>query len=169
MTDIPNTPEAYAGALRKAVSTFKAALVVSAAAILSQGQGDLEANASAATGHLDDMLAQLRTVCDVVRRQDAVDSGETTRAIDGNLLDLLIGVVEDRTARLRDALYAVVGHPERDGLEAFVAAAGEAGTAVDELVALLTGPPAADATPFRYDQFFLESMQDLAQRDWTAS
>jgi hypothetical protein len=158
---------------RKAITTLKAAIVVSAAAILSQGQGDLEANASAALGHYDDFAAQLRAISDSALRRDAApppESDASTIQLDGNLLDLMVGIVDDRTARLKQTLLAVVGSPERDGLDAFVASIGEVGTALHDVTALLTTQAAKDDAPaFRYDQFFLESMQDLSQRDWSAT
>jgi hypothetical protein len=172
MPIIPVNNARYAPSLRKAISTLKAALAVSAAAILSQGKGDLEANASAALGHLDDFTAQLHAVCDDVLRQVAVPSPEADGGnsdIDGNLLTLMVGIVEDRAARLKQALYDVVGSPERDGLDAFVASVEALGTATNDVEKLLTASASEDTTPFRYDQFFLESMQDLSQRDWSAT
>jgi hypothetical protein len=160
----------YAPSLRQAASTLKAALVVSAAAILSQGQSDLEANAAAALGHLDVFTAQVQALRDDVLQQDATPAPALPEGIagtDSHLLDLMTGIVDDRSADLRQALHDVVGHPERDALDAFVASAGALGQAMHDITALLTPSAPDHAAPFPYDQFFLESMQDLSQRDWS--
>jgi hypothetical protein len=162
----------HAPALRKAISALKAALVVSAAAVLSQVQGDLEANTKAALGHLDDFGTALHAVRDDILQQATTalrPAGDQQTELDTNLLTLLVNVVENRSATFRQALYDIVGSPERDGLDDFVAAIGELGTATHDVIAALTGPPPQDNPPFRYDQFFLESMQDLSQRDWSAN
>ena len=133
--------------LRKAMTTLKAAIVVSAAAILSQSEADLHANAAAAAGHFELFMRTL----DPLRSE----------ALNGR-----IGVVAERVDVARTTLLAVVGSAERDGLESFAERIGELGAAFNDVLAEAC---AATAPPFRFDQFFLESMHELGQRDWSGA
>jgi hypothetical protein len=132
-------------ALRGAATTLKAALAVSAAAILSQTEADLKANAAAAIQHFDMFGRKLDAL-----RTDALNAG--------------IGVVVRRIDVTKASLFDVVGSPERDGLATFAERVGELGA---ELNAVMAKAGQAPEPPFQFDQFFLESMHDLGQRDWS--
>jgi hypothetical protein len=146
MTKILVSKELASAALRDAATTLKAAIVVSAAAILSQAQGDLEANAEAAMAHFDTFSGKLNAI-----RDDA--------------LDRAIGLVEARLETTRQALSTIVGSAERDGIDVFADHIGALGRAFQDVAAINDGAPLSP--PFLFDQFFLESMNDLAQRDWS--
>ena len=132
-------------ALRDAATTLKAALAVSAAAILSQAEADLKANAAAAIAHFDTFGRKLDAL-----RTDALNDG--------------IGVVAQRIDATKASLFDVVGSPERDGLTTFAESIGELGAALNAVMAKAGQAP---EPPFRFDQFFLESLHDLGQRDWS--
>jgi hypothetical protein len=132
-------------ALRAAATTLKAAIAVSAAAILSQAEADLRANATAAIGHFETFGRKLDAL-----RTDA--------------LNACIGVVAERIDITKATLFEVVGSPERDGLAIFAERVGELGEALNAVMAK-AGP--APTPPFQFGQFFLESMHDLGQRDWS--
>ena len=131
-------------ALRDAATTLKAAIAVSAAAILSQAEADLRANAAAAIEHFDAFGRKLDAL-----RTDA--------------LNPKIEIVADRTDITKASLFEVVGSAERDGLMVFAERVGELGAAFN---AVLDKAGAAPSPPFLFNQFFLESMHDLGQRDW---
>lgn len=158
-------------ALRDAGTTLKAAIVVSAAAILSQAKADLEANATAAAGHLDAFRGKLDALCEAMLGGKgnaaalAMISSSGTADVDTDALAAKIAIVEGLVDRIRQALFAVVGSATRDGFDVFAARAGELGRAFQD-VAFTAGEPAA-AAPFQFDQFFLETMADLGQRDWS--
>ncbi|MES2030135.1 MAG: hypothetical protein V4477_13240 [Pseudomonadota bacterium] len=171
MQTIPVTTEPARASLRKVMSTLKAAAVVSAAAILSQGKSDLEANAAAATGHFDDVSRQLHAF-----RKDALENalspaqtGGKTVDVDIDALDRLIDNVDQHIARTRDALFAVAESADRSGLEAFAERLGHLGHALQEVTALIAPSPSPGEAPFLFDQLFLESLQELSQRDWSAT
>ena len=132
-------------ALRDAATTLKAAIAVSAAAILSQAEADLRANAAAAIEHFDSFGRKLDAL-----RTDALNDN--------------IGLVADRMDIAKASLFEVVGSPERDGLTVFAERVGELGAAFH---AVMVKAGCAPTPPFLFDQFFLESMHDLGQRDWT--
>ena len=138
-------PDPIPAALRDAATTLKAALAVSAAAILSQAEADLKANAAAAIQHFDMLGRKLDAL-----RTDALNAG--------------IGVVARRIDFTKASLFEVVGSPERDGLAIFAERVGELGA---ELNAVMAKAGQAPEPPFQFDQFFLESMHDLGQRDWS--
>lgn len=137
--------EPIAAALRDAATTLKAALAVSAAAILSQAEPDLKANAAAAIQHFDMFGRKLDAL-----RTDALNAG--------------IGIVAIRIDVTKASLFEVVGSPERDGLAIFAECVGELGA---EFNAVMAKAGQAPEPPFQFDQFFLESMHDLGQRDWS--
>ena len=132
-------------ALRDAATTLKAAIAVSAAAILSRAEADLRANAAAAIGHFDAFGRKLDAL-----RIAALNPG--------------IGVVADRTDVAKASLFEVVGSAERDGVAIFAERVGELGEALHAVMARAGSAP---VPPFMFDQFFLESMHDLGQRDWS--
>lgn len=172
MPTISIDPKVFAPQLRKAVSTLKAALVVSAAAILSQGKADLEANAATAFGHFDDFLIQIDAICDdALTDEGARRSGSSAslRNIDSQLLELLTDVVDGRTGTVEQALKAITGSSDRSGLDDLSVAIGELGNALTDLMAIFAPPSDENVRPFRYDQFFLQAMQELGERDWSAS
>jgi hypothetical protein len=132
-------------ALRGAETTLKAAIVVSAAAILSQAEADLKANAAAAIGHFDGF-------------------GRKLDALRTHALNDRIGVVAERIDIAKATLFEVVGSAERDGLALFAERIGELGAAFNDVMAQAGAAP---TPPLQFDQFFLESMHDLGQRDWS--
>ncbi|MDB5656537.1 MAG: hypothetical protein JWQ94_4150, partial [Tardiphaga sp.] len=132
-------------ALRDAATTLKAAIVVCAAAILSQAEADLRANTAAALEHFAAFGRKLDAL-----RTDALNDR--------------ISAVATRTERAKASLFEVVGSAERDGLALFAERTGELGTAFNEV---MTQAGAASSPPFQFDQFFLETMHDLGQRDWS--
>ncbi len=138
--------ELAAAVLRDAATTLKAAIAVSAAAILSQARGDLEANAKAAMDHFDAFSGKLNGI-----RDDALNDR--------------IGRVDEQIARARKTLLQVVGSAERDGIDLFAERIGALGRAFQVVMATYAEAPATP--PFQYDQFFLETMADLGQRDWS--
>src|SRR4051812_2937343 len=89
-----------ATSLRDAATPLKAALVVSAAAILSQAKPDLDANAAAARQHLDVFCHQLHAMRDgILLNRDnaaalAVVSRASTVQLDTDVLDQAIALVE---------------------------------------------------------------------------
>lgn len=131
--------------LRNAATTLKAAIAVSAAATLSRAEADLKANAAAAIGHYDAFGRKLDAL-----RTDALNAG--------------IGVVAGRIEGVIADLYKVVGSPEREGVATFAERVGELGAAFNDV---LTQAGCATMPPFQFDQFFLESLHDLGQRDWS--
>ena len=139
----PHDP--ISSALRDAATTLKAAIAVSAAAILSQAEADLKANATAAINHFDAFGRKLDAL-----RTDALNAG--------------IGVIAERIDITKASLFEVVGSPERDGLAIFAERVGELGSALNSVMTLAGKAP---EPPFQFDQFFLESMHDLGQRDWS--
>jgi len=130
-------------ALRDAATTLKAAIAVSAAAILSQAEADLKANAAAAIEHFDAF-------------------GRKLDALRTDSLNERIGVVAERMDIAKATLFEVVGSAERDGLAVYAERVGELGAAFNAVMA-----HAAPVPPFQFDQFFLETMHDLGQRDWS--
>ena len=132
-------------ALRDAATTLKAAIAVSAAAILSQAEADLKANAAAAIEHFDAF-------------------GRKLDALRTDSLNERIGVVAERMDIAKATLFEVVGSAERDGLAVYAERVGELGAAFN---AVMAQAHAAPVPPFRFDQFFLETMHDLGQRDWS--
>lgn len=160
-----------AGGLRDAATSLKAAIVVSAAAILSQAKPDLDANAAAAVSQFDAFRDKLRTLQDDIRkgagnaRALAVLSTVGTAEIDARLLDLDIACVDQFIKATEQMLFAVVSNSKRDGIEAFAEQVGILGRNFHN-VAVSAGEP-APAVPFKFDQFFLETMADLGQRDWS--
>jgi hypothetical protein len=158
-------------ALRDAATSLKAAVVTSAAAILSQAPADLEANAAAAAGHLDTFRGKLDALRDGIVKGGgnaaalAVISNAGTASVETDALNAGIAVVDDLIARSKDALFAVLGNATRDGIDAFAARTGELGRAFQD-IAFAVGEP-VPAAPFQFDQFFLETMADLGQRDWS--
>jgi len=141
MTDHDPIP----AALRDAATTLKAAIAVSAAAILSRAEADLRANAAAAIGHFDAFGRKLDAL-----RTAALNPG--------------ISVVADRTDVAKASLFEIVGSAERDGVAIFAERVGELGEALHAVMARAGSAP---VPPFMFDQFFLESMHDLGQRDWS--
>jgi hypothetical protein len=171
MPTIPVTIDTVSPALRKAASTLKAAAVVSAAAILSRSQSDLEANAAAAAGHFDDVAQQLHAMRNNVLKEaldQARPQGGTTD-VDIDLLDQAIGRVDDGIALTKEALIEIAGSAEREGLDSFVQHIGDLGRALQDVAATLGEQLPSGTQSFLYDQFFLESMHELAQRDWRTS
>jgi uncharacterized protein with beta-barrel porin domain len=138
-------PDPIPAALRDAATTLKAAIAVSAAAILSQADADLRANAAAAIEHYETFGRKLDAL-----RTDGLNAG--------------IGVVAERIDIAKASLFEVVGSPERDGLAIFADRVGELGSALNAVMATAGRAP---EPPFRFEQFFLESMHDLGQRDWS--
>ena len=158
-------------ALRDAATTLKAAITVSAAAILSQSQGDLEANAAAAARHFDAFRGKLDALKETIVKGSgnaaalAMISTAGTAEVDAAALKSRIAGIDGSIERIKHALFSVVGSAERDGIEAFAERVGELGRAFQD-VAFSAGEPAA-AAPFQFDQFFLEAMAELGQRDWS--
>ncbi|MDB5500927.1 MAG: hypothetical protein JWR89_829 [Tardiphaga sp.] len=158
-------------ALRDAATTLKAAVAVSAAAILSQAKADLEANAAAALGHLDAFRNKLDALRDAILHGRgnamalATISNVGTAEVDTDALAAKIAIIDGRLDRFKEALLTIVGSAERDGLDVFAERAGALGRAFQDL-AFTAGEPIA-AAPFQFDQFFLETMADLGQRDWS--
>lgn len=132
-------------ALRDAATKLKAAIVVSAAAILSRAEADLKANAAAAIAHFDAFEQKLDAL-----RTDALNDS--------------IGVVARRIDITKASLFEVVGSAERDGLAIFAERVGELGAALNAVMAQAGSAP---SPPFQFEQLFLESMHDLGQRDWS--
>lgn len=143
LTDPQHDP--VPAALRDAATTLKAAIAVSAAAILSQVEADLRANAAAAINHFDTFGRKLDAL-----RTDALDAG--------------IGIVAERIDITKASLFEVVGSPARDGLAIFAERVGELGSALNAVMATAGRAP---TPPFQFHQFFLESLHDLGQRDWS--
>jgi hypothetical protein len=171
MPTIPVITEPALASLRQALSTLKAAAVVSAAAVLSQGKSDLEANAAAATGHLDNVSRQLHAFRKGVLQDALVPAEEGTMAVDVDIdaLDRSIDSVDQHIIQAKDALFAVAESADRTGLEAFAERIGELGRALLDVVDLIAPSAAHNEAPFLFDQFFLESLQELSQRDWSAT
>ncbi|MEH2475719.1 hypothetical protein V1281_003106 [Nitrobacteraceae bacterium AZCC 2161] len=164
--------ELVSAALKPVATTLKAAVVVSAAAVLSQAKGDLEANAAAAVTHLDEFSQKLHAVRNGMLQQNAVASAIISNAhtaeIDVDALHEKIGTVDDQVEGTKEALFEIVGSAERDGLDVFAERVGALGRALQDVMALAAGDRLAAAPPFMFDQFFLETMHDLSQRDWSA-
>ncbi|QUS41040.1 hypothetical protein RPMA_20980 [Tardiphaga alba] len=158
-----------AAPLRKAESTLKAAIVVSAAAVLSQSAGDRAANAAAAHGHFDDFAALLPALrggmvpVALLSRPAGTDEIE----IDAARLDTSMATISTRQGSAEQALRDVIARQTRDDIDVLAQRIGHLGRAFQHLASLVTGE--TDDTPFRFDQFFREAMQDLAQRDWSAT
>lgn len=171
MPTIPVITDTALASLQKVLSTLKAAAVVSAAAILSQGKSDLEANAAAATGHFDGVSRQLDAFrkCVLENALSPAKTGVRIVDVDIDALDRLIDNADQQIVQTRDALFAVVESSERNGLEAFAERIGELGRALQEAIALIAPSAFPGETPFKFDQFFLESLQELSQRDWSAT
>lgn len=156
--------------LRKVTSTLKAAIVVSAAAILSRTSDDLEANAANAMGHFDDFAGQFHGIRQGMLPRALLSTTYvlgTDIEIEASVCDEAIKRIDGHLASARQAFRTVAESPERDGLDVFTESVGALGRAFQGFTALVT--PEKDATPFLFDQFFLEAMQDLAQRDWSAA
>lgn len=171
MPILPVTIETVSAALRKAASTLKAAAVVSAAAVLSRVQGDLEANAAAAADHFDDVAVQLHAIRSNILKEALTSepAGGSTTHVDIDILDAAIDHVNNGITLAKEALVTVVGNAEREGLDSFVQHIGEVGRALQDVAAALGEKLPSGVSPFLYDQFFLDSMHDLAQRDWSVS
>lgn len=172
MARIQVNTEQVSAALRAAATALKAAIVVAAAAILSQARADLEANAAAAVDHLDTFRSKLDALHDAMLRDSgnaaalATISSAGTADIDIDAVAAGIAAVDDQIARTKAALFAVVGSAERDGIDTFAERVGALGRAFHDTT-LAAGAPAITALPFQFDQFFLETMHDLGQRDWS--
>lgn len=160
--------------LRAAATALKAAIVVAAAAILSQDKADLDANAAAAIGHLDAFHGKLDALHDQLLQDSgnaaalAIVSSAGTAEVDIQAVAARIAAVDELIERTKAALFTVVGSAERDGIDVFAECVGALGRAFQD-TALAAGAPAITATPFQFDQFFLETMHDLGQRDWSAA
>ncbi|WP_441278035.1 hypothetical protein AB7783_14715 [Tardiphaga sp. 172_B4_N1_3] len=171
MPTIPVITEPALSSLRKVISTLKAATVVSAAAILSQGKSDLEANAAAAFGHYEDVSRQLHMFRKNVLEDALIPTKDNTDTVDVDIdaLDRAVDDVDLLIAQTKGALHAVVESSDRSGLEAFAERIGELGRALLGMVTLIAPSAAHGDAPFLFDQFFLESLQELSQRDWSAT
>ena len=160
-------------ALRAAATVLKAAIVAAAAAILSQAKADLEANAANAVDHLGAFRDKLHALHEAMLQDSgnaaalAVISSAGTAEVDIDAVAARIATVDDQIERARAALLAVVGSAQRDGIDVFAKHVGILGRAFQD-VAISAGEQAA-AMPFQFDQFFLETMADLGQRDWSAT
>jgi hypothetical protein len=159
-----------AAAARDAATSLKAAIVVAAAAILSQAKADLEANAAAAVEHLHAFRRKLDALHDgvLLGRGNAAALATIahvgTADIDTDALAVKIAGIDASIARLEQTLFSVVGSATREGIDVFAERAGALGRAFQD-VTFTAGEPAA-AKPFQFDQFFLETMADLGRRDW---
>jgi hypothetical protein len=171
MPTIPVITDPALASLQKALSTLKAAAVVSAAAILSQGKSDLEANAAAALGHFEDVSRQLHMFRKSALEDALTPAKDNTVTVDVDIdaLDRTVHDVDHQIAQARDALHAVVESSDRSGLEAFAEHIGELGRVLLGMVPLIAPSAAHGDAPFLFDQFFLESLQELSQRDWSAT
>jgi hypothetical protein len=171
MPKIPVNTALVTAALRDAATTLKTAIVVSAAAILSQAKPDLDANAAAAVDQLDAFRDKLHTLRDGIRQGTgnakalAVLSTAGTADIDFEALAQDIAVVDRLIEATRRTLFAVVSNNARDGIEMFAEQVGILGRHF-QFVGFRAGEP-APAAPFQFDQFFLETIADLGQRDWS--
>ena len=90
--------------------------------------------------------------------------GRKLDALRTGVLNDGISAVAERTDIAKASLFEVVGSSERDGLTNFAERIGELGAAFN---AVLAQAGQAPASPFQFDQFFLESLHDLGQRDWS--
>lgn len=171
MPTIPVTTEPALASLRKTLSMLKAAAVVSAAAVLSQGKSDLEANAAAAFGHFENVSQQLHMFRKSVLEDALIPTEDNAITVDVGIdaLDHVIDDIDQRIVQTKDALFAVVESSDRSGLEAFTESIGDLGRALQEITALIAPAALPGAAPFLFDQFFLESLQELSQRDWSAT
>ena len=167
MPTVPASPVRAAAALRNAATTLKAAAAVSAAAILSRAQSDLEANAEAALGHFDDLLRQVQLLRATILRDALAPSDSDTVEVEIDDLDAAIDQLDASVDHARAMLFSVTSSAERDGLQGFVESLGELGRALQGVGATIAAPATGEA-PFQFDQFFLQAMQDLSQRDWSA-
>ena len=160
-----------AASLRDAATTLKAAIVVSAAAILSQAKPDLDANAAAAVDHLDTFRSKLEALHDGILQNSgnaaalAIISRTGSTQIDPGILDARIAIMASQIERLKDALFDVVGSALRNGVDDYAEFVGILGRTFQDF-AFSAGQP-ADLIPFQYEQFFLESIAELDQRDWS--
>lgn len=171
MPTIPVIAEPALASLRKVMSMLKAAAVVSAAATLSRGKSDLEANAAAAIDHFDDVSRQLHALRKGVL-EDAlspIKPGVDVVDVDIDTLDRVIDNVDRHLVLTKHALFTVVESSDRSGLEAFAEQMGNLGRASQEMTALIAPSALPGEAPFLFDQFFLESLQELSQRDWSAT
>lgn len=171
MPTIPVITEPALSSLRKVISALKAATVVSAAAILSQGKSDLEANAAAAFGHFEDVSRQLHTFRKAVLEDALIPANDNAVTVDVDIdaLDRVVDDVDLQISQTKGALHAVVESSDRSGLEAFAERIGELGRALQEVSILIAPSTSPGEAPFLFDQFFLESLQELSQRDWSAT
>lgn len=156
-------------ALRRSATMLKAAIAVSAAAILSETDGDLQANSSAALSHFDDFGQKLKAVSAAVQDKNAIAAAIVLHAgvseIDVDALGKQLELMHGLLKTTRRSLRAVVGSRTRDGIDVFAGHVGSLGRCFQHF-AFSVGEPAA-ATPFMFEQFFLETMADLGQRDWS--
>lgn len=171
MPTIPVITEPALASFRKVISTLKAATVVSAAAILSQGKSDLEANAAAAFGHFEDVSRQLHMFRKNVLEDALIPTKDNTVTVDVDIdaLDRVVDDVDHQIAQAKGTLHTVVESSDRSGFEAFAERIGELGRALLSMVTLIAPSAAHSDAPFLFDQFFLESLQELSQRDWSAT
>jgi hypothetical protein len=160
-----------AAALRDAETTLKAAIVLSAAAILSQAKADLAANQAAAIDQYAAFLGKLDALHDGILQNSgnaaalAVISTAGTIQVDADKLEAKIALIAAQIERAKDILSDVLGSPLRNGIDDFAEQVETLGRAFRE-VDFRTGEFAITA-PFRFDQFFLETMADLGHRDWS--
>jgi hypothetical protein len=158
-------------ALRDAATTFKAAIVVSAAAILSQEKPDLDANAAAAVSHFDAFREKLRALRDGIlqgagnARALAMLSTAGTAEIDFEMFAGQMVSIDKLIEGNKRTLLAIVSESTRDGIELFAEQVGILGRTFQ--FAAFTAGEQAPEMPFKFDQFFLETIADLGQRDWS--
>ena len=169
MATIRINTELALAALRRSATTLKAAIAVSAAAILSETDGDLQANSSAALAHFDDFGQKLEAVSAAVQDKNALAAAVVSHAgvseVDLDALGRQIELIHGLLKTTKRSLRAVVGSRTRDGIDIFAGHVGSLGRSLQHL-AFHAGEPAA-TTPFMFEQFFLKTMADLGQRDWS--
>jgi hypothetical protein len=159
-------------ALRDAATTLKAAIAVSAAAILSESKADLEANAAAAARHFDAFGDKLDALRDGILKGSAnaaalaLISSAGTVEIESMRLAKGIAMIHSLIKSTKRILFNVVGTATRNGIDVFADQVGILGRSFQS-VSFSVGEP-MPATPLQFDQFFLETMADLGQRDWSA-
>ncbi|CAN5318028.1 hypothetical protein BH11PSE4_BH11PSE4_33220 [soil metagenome] len=160
-----------AAALRDAATTLKTAIVVSAAAILSQAKADLAANEAAAIEQYAAFLGKLDALHDGILQNSsnaaalAVVSTTGTIQVDAGKLEAKIALIAAQIEHTKDILSDVLGSNLRNGIDDFAEQVGLMGRAFEDID--FHAGELALTPPFQFDQFFLETMADLGQRDWS--
>jgi hypothetical protein len=148
---------------------LKAAIVVSAAALLSRRGDDLEANAHLVVARLQEMHQKLNDVRNGVLERKGVSIiarlRGRTKDIDSNRFTEATNLIDDRIDSYKDVFRSVLESKDREGIDVFARRVGALGRAIQDAIGLVAGN-ALMGSPFLFDALFAQTMEELSGKRW---